>query len=276
MRTAGLFRPLHRELVDLLRSLTDEDWSRPTVAGQWTVKDVAAHMLDGQLRRLSFHRDGQPMPSPSSPIESPGDLVVFLDHLNAEWVHAFRRVGHVPLVALLEVAGPALASFFESLEPLAPAFFAVDWAGESESLNWMDMGRDFTELWHHQAQIRLAVDAKPLIEDVWMTPLYELCVRALPRSLSHVEAELGTSARIEIDGPGAGSWALRNEESGWLFVEESPAAANATVRMDGATAWQIFFNAVGGHAALALVDVEGERMLWDRVLRTRSVMVPEV
>lgn len=64
IETASLYDPLHGTLVDLLRGLEPDDWSRPTVAGGWRVRDVAAHPLDGQLRRLSFHRDGHPMPPP--------------------------------------------------------------------------------------------------------------------------------------------------------------------------------------------------------------------
>jgi len=44
--TAHLFPPLHAELIALLRSLTPEDWERPTVAGSWRVRDVVAHLLD--------------------------------------------------------------------------------------------------------------------------------------------------------------------------------------------------------------------------------------
>ncbi|MEO6056721.1 MAG: maleylpyruvate isomerase N-terminal domain-containing protein, partial [Gemmatimonadales bacterium] len=53
-------RPLHAELLRLLRGLTADDWHRPTVCALWSVRDVVAHLLDDDLRRLSFHRDGQP------------------------------------------------------------------------------------------------------------------------------------------------------------------------------------------------------------------------
>src|SRR5688572_4941575 len=56
--TGPLFAPIHDELMALLRSLTAEEWMAPTVAGAWTVRDVAAHLLDTGLRRLSMHRDG--------------------------------------------------------------------------------------------------------------------------------------------------------------------------------------------------------------------------
>jgi Mycothiol maleylpyruvate isomerase N-terminal domain len=45
-------------LVDLLESLPVEKWARQTVARLWNVKDVAAHLLDGNIRILSMLRDG--------------------------------------------------------------------------------------------------------------------------------------------------------------------------------------------------------------------------
>lgn len=52
-----LFRPLDAALISLLHSLNTEDWHRPTVARLWSVKDVAAHLLDGNIRLLSIQRD---------------------------------------------------------------------------------------------------------------------------------------------------------------------------------------------------------------------------
>ena len=44
--TQHLFKPLDSKLIELLRSLSPEDWNRPTLAPLWTVKDIAAHLLD--------------------------------------------------------------------------------------------------------------------------------------------------------------------------------------------------------------------------------------
>ena len=49
---------LNEKLITLLRSLTPEEWQLPTIARLWTVKDVAAHLLDGNIRSLSLLRDG--------------------------------------------------------------------------------------------------------------------------------------------------------------------------------------------------------------------------
>jgi uncharacterized damage-inducible protein DinB len=43
--TQHLFESLDNKLIELLRSLSDEDWNKPTIAPLWTVKDIAAHLL---------------------------------------------------------------------------------------------------------------------------------------------------------------------------------------------------------------------------------------
>src|SRR3954453_10651259 len=130
---AGLFPGLHAELIVLLRGLAPEDWSRPTAAGSWTVRDVAAHLLDVQLRQLSVRRDGMALPSPDPPIAGYADLVAFLNRLNVEWVAVARRCSPRVLTALLELAGGQMAAGQAGLGPFAPALFAVAWAGEEES-----------------------------------------------------------------------------------------------------------------------------------------------
>ena len=53
IRTAHLLPLVDAKLIDLLRSLTAREWDTPTVAPAWTVRDVAAHLLDTQQRLVS-------------------------------------------------------------------------------------------------------------------------------------------------------------------------------------------------------------------------------
>lgn len=78
--TAPLFSELHEQLMTLLRQLDSEDWDRPTVAGSWSVRDVVAHMIDVQLRRLSVHRDGH-APVPNRDLPEYQALVEYLNDL---------------------------------------------------------------------------------------------------------------------------------------------------------------------------------------------------
>ena len=160
--TAELFQPLLGELLALLRSLDPEMWDRPTIAGRWRVRDIVAHLLDIDLRRLAICRDGHEVP-PDGPIASDRDFVRFINQLNAGGVVYGARLSGQLLIDLAAVTGGWVADYFVALPAHAEARFSVSWAGESVSENWMDVGRDYTERWHHQMQIRDAVGRPRLL-----------------------------------------------------------------------------------------------------------------
>ena len=54
---AHLIRRVDEKLLDLLGSLAPDEWNLQTVASSWKVRDVAAHLLDTVLRKLSLARD---------------------------------------------------------------------------------------------------------------------------------------------------------------------------------------------------------------------------
>src|SRR6266852_6925495 len=112
---APLLRKVDRELVALLRSLAPRDWDAQTLAPQWKVRDVAAHLLDTQLRKLSLVRDGWFVESAPAPTE----LAALIHRLNREGVTVYRRLSPPVLTALLERAGEESGQFHESLDPFA-------------------------------------------------------------------------------------------------------------------------------------------------------------
>ncbi|HVE79939.1 MAG TPA: maleylpyruvate isomerase N-terminal domain-containing protein [Gemmatimonadaceae bacterium] len=271
--TAGLLAPLHAELMALLRALAPADWERPTVAGRWRVRDVAAHLLDGGLRRLSFHRDGHR--PPGGPGEGFVALVHFIDRLNADWIEVARRLSPRVLVDLLASTGPALDEFLASLPPHEPAFFPVAWAGEGASEHWMDVGREYTERWHHQAQIRDAVGAPPLAGQRWLAPVIALSVRALPRALARVRAADGAAVVVRVTGEGGGAWSLVRQRGAWALGEGAAPAPAATVTVADDDAWRLLFNALTPEEAARRAVLEGDPTLGAAVLRGRAVMVAD-
>ena len=117
IETAHLFPGLHDHLMTLLRSMPREGWLRPTVAGGWRVRDVVAHLLDGQMRRLSIQRDHHVPPASTRDLSDHAELVAYLNELNASWVSAFARVSPALLVDLLDVVGPQFAALIQTLDP---------------------------------------------------------------------------------------------------------------------------------------------------------------
>lgn len=270
--TRPLFGPLHDELMTLLRGLSPADWNRPTRAPAWRVRDVVAHMLDGALRRLSFQRDGHPLVAPDAPVDDFRGLVAFLDGLNADWTRAARRLSPRVLVDLHALVGPQLAAFFASLDPDAPAFFAVAWAGERESRGWLDVGRDYTEHWHHQQQVREAVGAPLLVAPCWLAPLLALALHALPRAYAGVDAPPGTSVEVRITGASGGGWTIERDATAWRVGVGTPTAPRARVTLDEDTAWRLFFKALTRDAAAGRIARSGEPRLADAFLDALALM----
>ena len=289
--TAPLFAPLHAELLALLRALPPSAWDAPTVAGSWRVRDVAAHLLDGQLRVLAAHRDGHVLGA-GEPVHSYADVVALIQRLNAEGVAAGRHWSARLLTDLLAVTGEWLSAFETALDPEAPATFPVAWAGESASTNRFDTAREYTEQWHHQMQIRLAVGERGqpaiLLAERFAGPLFETAVRALPHAYRATEAAEGTTVVVHVDSapPDASdasdasdapcwhrAWTLARTRDGWRL--HAGAIDRPTARVSGAAAawWRLFFNAMPPDEASRAFAVEGDAALAQPLRATRSVMV---
>lgn len=266
---APLFRPLHARLMQTLSGLTPDQWELPTIAGAWRVRDVAAHLLDGDLRKLAAHRDGHLL-SPDGPVEGYADVVALINGLNATGVAYARRLSTRLLADLLELTGQWFATFTESLDPHAPALFPVAWAGEDASENWMDTGREYTERWHHQMQIRDAIGAELLLDDEWYEPLLDFSVRALPRAYAAIPAADGTTLTFEVESM---AWTLIRDGEAWQLLRGRADAPSSTASVSRANAWRLLYNALGRDAAREAITFEGDSILLEPLLGARSVMV---
>ena len=270
--TAHLYPGLHEGLLELLRGLSPSDWQRPTVCREWTVQDIAAHMLDTQVRILSFGRDGREPPPAAAPLDSYTALVDYLNRLNAEWIVASRRISPALLVEFLSITGPQVSAYVASLDPDAVARFGVAWAGEEKSSNWFHVGRDYTEYWHHQQQIRDAVGAPPLTGREWLHPVLELFVRALPFSYRAVEARAGESVRVAIEGEAGGVWTLVREDAAWRLGKGEAPDPSAVLTLSDDTAWRIFTKGLTRPQAEARIRMDGDTRLARPFLDTLAVM----
>src|SRR5215468_9466902 len=93
------FEPLGAHLLELLSGLDEEHWNRATAAPRWSVKDVTAHLLGGDIGILSRVRDEHPQGSVR--LTDYLDLVRLVDRLNDEWIIAARRMSPRVLQELL-------------------------------------------------------------------------------------------------------------------------------------------------------------------------------
>jgi uncharacterized protein (TIGR03083 family) len=269
--TRHAFRPLSREIVDTLRSTADGDWERPTMAARWRVRDVAAHMIDTALRRLSLQRDRRAIAS--APVLTDRDLVTLINDLNATWVRAADRFSPRVLTDLYSQASSDLADFVEGLDLDAAARLPVSWAGETQSVQWLDIGREFTEVWHHGSQVREAVGAGPLSDPQWLRSVLQIAMHAVPYAYRDVAACPGVTVAIRVTGRASGAWHATYDGRRWTVEEGERADPTTAVTMPDEAAWRLFFNALSSADIDSHTHVEGDADLALPLFRARAVIV---
>jgi uncharacterized protein (TIGR03083 family) len=267
---AHLLRRVDEKLIELLRSLRASDWDAQTVAPRWKVRDLAAHLLDTVLRKLSLVRDSWQVENVD--IQSPQDVVKLVNRLNEEGVAVYRRLSPPVLIDMMKLACEQSAAFHESLDPFAAAAFGVSWAGEETSLNWFDTARELTERWHHQQQIRLATNRPGIMTPELYHPVLDCFLRGLPHLYRDTDAPSGTVLLVEIAGECGGQWLLSRQSERWSLVKESAAQPAARVTIPQEIAWRVFTKGIDRDSAKAQIKIEGDRDLGNRVLDLTSIV----
>lgn len=271
IKTVHLFSILDKLLIELLTSLTDEEWNTQTVARKWTVKDVASHLLDGNLRGLSISRDGYFGEKPEN-IHSYADLVAFLNQLNMTWTNATKRLSPVVLTQLLETTGKQYSEHLETLDPFENAIFSVSWAGEETSLNWFHIAREYTEKFLHQQQIRDAVGKQALLTKTLFHPFISTFMYALPHTYKNVAAKNGTIVKLIVNTEIGGQCNIIKEENEWRFIEKFDSKPNAIIKIDPNDAWLLFSKGMTPEQAKEKVEITGDKKLAEIALNIVAVM----
>jgi len=263
-----LFQPLEDKLIEVLGSLSDKEWNYPTVAKQWTVKDVAAHLLDGQIRVAAQARNY--FGDPPDAINSYADIVSYLNRLNHDWVKAMKRVSPHTIIDLLQSTQKEFIGHYHSLDLMKPAMFSVAWAGDEVSPNWFHVAREYTERWHHQQQIRDAVKKQGIMRHEFFYPMIQTFMMALPHTYRNTKATEDVCLAITITGEAGGEWKIQHTKEGWKFSTEGK--PETTIEMDADTSWKLFTKALAPADAAARVKITGNPELGTPVLSMVAVM----
>lgn len=270
IETLHLFPILDALLIELLRSLTEEEWNAKTVAKKWTVKDIASHLLDGNLRGLSISRDQYFGEKPEN-INSYRDLVDFLNQLNMTWTNATKRLSPNVIINLLETTGKEYYEHLQTLNPFENAIFSVAWAGEETSLNWFHIAREYTEKFLHQQQIRDAVGKPALLTKELFCPFIHIFMQALPNQYQNTTAKEGTIISLIVTTEIGGQWSIIKQEENWEFID-NPAQSDAIIRINPNDAWLLFSKGMSPNAAKEKVEITGDTVLAETALNIVSVM----
>ncbi len=259
--------PLTRQrgrLLSLLDSLRPEQWATATAVPQWSVKDIALHLIDVDLSWLSRHRDHDPagvIPETSGHEE----FVRGLASRNQQWIDGTRVLSSELVSAMLRWSGEQFDTCLGSIDLTQSS--SVYWAGDAPV--WFDLAREFTERWVHYRQIGEAVrparpDDPP---DEYLPLVLSMFVWGYPHQY-RAEAPVGTAVAVEISD--AGAWTLIRSSIGWTLEEGRATASAASLLMTGEAAWRLLTGAGYDRSQVRLM---GDQALAEPLLRVRGVIV---
>ena len=251
-------------LLSLLTSLSDAQWAAPTAAPEWSVKDIALHLLDVDLSWLAHGRDHDragiiPVPSDRE------EFVRGLAQRNQRWVDGTRTLSPRLITGLLRWSGEQLDAYLGTVDLAGPS--SVYWAGEVPL--WFDLAREFTERWVHYRQIREA--ALPTEHDQHQDEYLPLVLRTFIWGFPHqyqAPAPVGTTIALEI--PGIGAWILTRTATGWTLNEGQATAPAAGLRMSGEAAWRLL---TGADYDARQAQLSGDPVLAKPLLRVRGIII---
>lgn len=266
--TAELFPEILEQLLQLLRDLEPGDWDRPTVCAGWSVKDVALHLLGGEIGNVSVRRDGH---SISPAVEGWDSLVSFINHWNEDWVHVSRRISNRLLIDLLAFTGRQMSDYVQTLDMTALGG-PVGWAGPDPQPVWLDVAREYTERWHHQQHIRDAANRPGLKGPRYLQPVLATFVWALPRAFLDVGAPSGAAVSLTITGDSGGVWSIVRQEGEWRLYQGAADRPEAQLFLDQDDAWRLFTRGLPREHARARSTIMGDGHLAEPILDMVSII----
>jgi uncharacterized protein (TIGR03083 family) len=250
------------DLLSLLDGLTDNQWQAPTPCAGWRVKDVVLHLLDDDLGWLSRGRDGDPAGLIPMDVDY-RDFVAALNQKNRRWVDASQGLSHRLVRDLLAWSGVQVAAYHDTLSMTEPA--GVIWAG-GQVPGWLGLGRDFTERWVHQQQIREAV-AQPGNHDRFLPLVLSIFVWAFPHQY-RPQVDPGTV--VNLDFGSDARWHLVHCDHGWDLEDRLADGPDASIRTDMDTAWR---QLTGAPTPPGAVTTLGPSHLAQPLLEVRGIIV---
>lgn len=267
LSVVGLFEPDREALIALLSALAPSQWSMSTVCSGWDVRDVALHMLGGDIASISGHRDAvwglQPRQGES--------MGVFINRINQEWVESARRLSPSLLIELLQVTGPPLFNYFQTVDPLATGG-VVSWAGVGPAPCWLDLAREYMERWVHQQHIRDAVGNPGQSEARFIAPVVAASMHALPVALAQLRPGAAYAVVVRVEGEGGGCWSILREAQRWLVFEGAAADALTEIAVQVDDWWRLVTLGLSAAEVGRRAHVVGDTSLADAVFATVAII----
>jgi uncharacterized protein (TIGR03083 family) len=250
---------LWASLEDLLSSLDDADWQRPTDCPGWSVQDHVSHLIDyesGALGRPRPEHTVEPRDYLKNPMGQGNEIGVDFRRswAPAEVLEEFREVTAARLDQLEQLAD---ADFAEEMQtPIGPGTVS-----DMLELRVMDT-------WTHEQDIRRAVGRPGHVEGPAADQAVQYYLGRMPYVVGKkAGAPDGTTVVFEIPGNVRAVEVVDGRGRQAASVPDSP---TAVLRMDPATFGAL---AAGRAASPDGVELEGDTDLAERVATNMNVMV---
>jgi hypothetical protein len=263
-------RAVNQALLELIDGLDADDWNRPTVHKDRSVKDLTAHLLHGSIRRVSAMRDGYRPPAART-FSTTGDLTLFIQQDNRAFMNAMSGVSPRIIRELISRYDPELVALFEALKPDA-AGLGVVWAGEWQSQNWFDVAREYTEKWHHQQQLRDATGRPPLYDHTMIVPALETFARGLPFAYRGLQAPSGTVISISVRPPATIAWSLRRTADAWSLWAGADRNPETSILISADVLWRLWTKGLTPSEARSHVQISGNSAHADPLFTFVAIM----
>lgn len=260
-----LFPEMRAELIDVLRSLTDEQWSAPTDCEGWSVKDVAIHLLGDGIGMLSSLRDQE---GQYRHFDTWQELVDFINAQNDLWVRANRRMSARILLQQLEIYGHEIAELLASLDPYEMVG-SVGWTGNDSDPRWLHIAREYTEYWMHHQHICEAVKRDSLKSTRYTDPLIHTFANAFPQTYREVEAKAEATVNITI---GNQTFYVIRDADRWRLYAKTDNPPDSTVKMSVDMAWRMFTKGIDKAHLLEQSTISGDHNLGEIALNTVAII----
>ena len=266
---AALFGVERDRLNDLLASLHQADWQRPSPCPGWSILGLCAHLLGDDFGLLARHRDGHyGTPPPAGATES--GFVAWLDEMQAEWVGASRRLSPRLITDLLRWTGPQIADTFRREDPRARTA-SVSWAGPGPVPAWLDQARELSEYWIHRQQLCQGLGRPSDLRADLAGPVLDGLRWAYPYRLAQAPSQPGDTVTLAVTGPVTETWHLVAAGTGWHFDDQPGTRTVASLAMSTEDAWRLLTNNLpaGRRSDLA---ASGDGAITGILFRTRAII----
>jgi hypothetical protein len=185
------------------------------------------------------------------------DVTALVDQINEAWVEGAYFLSPRQLIDQLERSGIEYAETLSALDMSAPGI-PIDWVAPGPAPVWLDVAREFTERWIHQAQLRDATGRSPF-DDRWaLYPVFDTFMLALPNALREVEAPEGANVHLTIRGEAGCTWIVRKTADEWAFGSDRGVEPFAALWIDQDDVWRLYTKGISKMDVLPRIEQAGD------------------